>query len=224
MTNDPGIKSIKMKKITIFSVALLSSFLGVTQEVKFGIFAGPHVTSATYSVEGVNQPTDAKVGFHIGATYKIEFDNKLFFAPAISYKLMGYKVAFNRPSFPPDLLAKDNNTTFHEVDVDVLLHFECGKKPDHFFFRFGPSFNFILWGNETFNLETGENVEQSMKFSTTKGYGRYDASLVGQFGYETSKGITIYAHYAEHMLSMNNQDKGPTIRNRMGGITVGKYF
>jgi hypothetical protein len=63
-----------------------------------------------------------------------------------------------------------------------------------------------------------------MKFSTTNGYGRYDASLVGQLGYETSKGITIYAQYFEHLMTMNNEDKGPTIRNRLVGITVGKYF
>jgi hypothetical protein len=217
------VKSIKMKKICIFFVALLLSFTGFTQ-VKFGLFAGPHISSASYSVQGVKQPTESKWGFHVGGNYKIPFENQLFFAPAISYKLMGYKVVFNRPSFPPDLLATDNNTTYHEVDIDILLHYEFGKKASHFFFRLGPSVNFILWGKENFNLETGENVERSMKFSVTKGYGRYDASLVGQAGFETVKGISIYAHYAEHLFSMNNEEQGPTIRNRLAGITLGKYF
>jgi hypothetical protein len=215
-----------MKKVTIFSVTLLISFAGFTQlpPVRFGIFAGPHFTGASYSVEGEKQPTDGKFGFHVGANYKIPFENRLYFTPAISYKLMGYKVVLNRPSFPPDLLAKDNNTTYHEIDIDPLLHYELGKKADHFFVRFGPSFNFILWGSEQFNLENGESVEQDMKFSVTKGYGRYDASVVGQVGFETAKGLSVYAHYVEHLISMNNQDKGPTIRNRLFGITVGKYL
>jgi hypothetical protein len=59
--------------------------------------------------------------------------------------MRGYKVQFNQPSYPPDLLAIDNNTTFHEIDVDPLLQFDLSKKASHPFIKVGPSFNFILW-------------------------------------------------------------------------------
>jgi len=212
-----------MKKISIFSVALFSSFVCFAQ-VQFGIFAGPHVTSAMYSVKNAKQPTDFKPGFHIGAAYKIPFDNNLFFAPAISYEMMGYKVVFNQPSFPPDLLAKDNNTSFHEIDVDPLLQYDLSRKSNHLFVRAGPSFNFILSGKENFNLATGEHVSQKMKFSVTNGYGPFLASVVGQLGFETSGGLTISAEYIQGLISMNNEDEGPSIRNRLVGITVGKFF
>jgi hypothetical protein len=213
-----------MKKTIIFFAAIFCSAAIFSQEVQFQIFAGPHISSTTYSINATSQPTDTKPGFHVGAGYKIPFEGILFFSPSISYAMRGYKVQFNQPSFPPDLLAVDNNTTFHEIDVDPLLQFDLSKKPSHLFIRVGPSFNFILWGNEKYNLATGESVDRAMKFSTTNWYGRYNASLLGQFGFETAKGLTIYAYYLDGLISMNNEEHGPSIFNSMYGLTLGKFL
>lgn len=172
----------------------------------------------------MEQSTDFKVGFQAGALLKIPFENILSFSPALSYKLMGYKVAFNRPSYPPDLLAKDNNTTFHELDVDLLLHFDLSNKPSHLFIRTGPSFDFVLWGKEKYNLATGESVDRNMKFSLTSSYCRYDASIVLQFGFESSTGFMIYANHTHGLISMDNEERGPSIRKYLFGITVGKFL
>jgi Outer membrane protein beta-barrel domain len=212
-----------MKRIIVFFAALFC-FITAFSQVQFQIFAGPHISSTHYSIESVEQPTDTKVGFHFGAGYKIPFEGILFFSPAISYAMRGYKVQFNQPSFPPDLLAIDNDVTFHELDVDPLLQFDLSKKPSHLFIKAGPSFNFILWGNEKYNLATGESVDRAMKFSTTNSYGRYNASLTTQFGYETSKGFTISVYYLRGMISMNNEEQGPSIYNSMYGFTFGKFF
>ena len=212
-----------MKKI-IFYFAFILYCNTIFSQVQFEIFGGPHIASTSYSVKSETQPTDSKVGFHLGMGYKIPFEGILFFHPSISYAMRGYKVQFNQPSFPPDLLATDNNTTFHEIDVDPLLQFDLSKKPSHLFIRVGPSFNFILLGNEKYNLATGESVDHSMTFSTTNGYGRYNASLLGQFGFETSKGFTIYAYYLHGMISMNNEEQGPSIYNSMYGLTLGKFL
>lgn len=212
-----------MKRIIIFFAALVCCITAFSQ-VKFQVFAGPHISSTHYSVESVEQPTDTKVGFHVGAGYKIPFEGILFFSPAISYAMRGYKVQFNQPSFPPDLLAIDNDVTFHELDVDPLLQFDLSKKPSHLFIKAGPSFNFILWGNEKYHLATGESVDRTMKFSTTNSYGRYNASLTTQLGYETSKGFTISVYYLRGMISMNNEEQGPSIYNSMYGLTLGKFF
>jgi Outer membrane protein beta-barrel domain len=212
-----------MKGIIIFSITLCYTLTSHAQ-AEFGIFAGSHASSANYSVGGNKQSTNYKFGFHLGAGFQIPFDNNISFSPAISYKLMGYKVVFNNPSFPPDLLAKDNNTSYHEIDVDPLLQFDLGKSPGHFFIRVGPSFNFILAGKEKFNLLTGDQVDRSMKFSVINSYGRYDASAVIQFGYKTASGFVIYADFYQHFISMNNEDQGPSIRNHLFGVTVGKFF
>jgi hypothetical protein len=95
---------------------------------------------------------------------------------------------------------------------------------NHPFIKFGPSFNFILSGKENYNLATGESIDRTMKFSTTNSYGRYNASLLGQFGFETSKGLIIYAYYLRGLISMNNETQGPSIYNSMYGITLGKFL
>jgi len=211
-----------MKKIVIYSVTLFC-YLNATAQSQLGVFGGLHGSSALYTIKNVKQPTDFKFGFQLGVNYKIPFENRLTFVPALSYSMMGYKVTFNQPSYPPDLLAKDNDTRMHEIDVDPLLQYDITKTSDHFFLRAGPSFNFILSGKEKFNLSTGETVDRNMKFSVTSGYGRYLAGIVAQVGFETSHGFTIYAQYMQQLMSMNNEIDGPSIRNRMVGITFGKF-
>lgn len=211
-----------MKKIVIYSVALLCCINAIGQS-KFGILGGVHGSSALYAIKNVKQPTDFKLGFHMGVDCKIPFENRLTFVPALSYSMMGYKVTFNQPSYPPDLLAKDNDTRMHEIDVDALLQYDITKTADHFFIRSGPSFNFIVSGQEKYTLSTGETIDRNMKFSVTNGYGRYLAGIIAQAGYETSRGVTICAQYMQQLMSMNNELEGPNIRNRMVGITVG-YF
>ena len=212
-----------MKKITIFSVVLTWSLVSAAQ-VELGVFAGPHASSAIYAIKNVRQSTDFKFGFHAGVDCKIPFEDKLTFVPALSYKMMGYKVVFDRPSFPPDLLAKDNNTTFHEADIDLLLQYDFGKKAGHFFLRAGPSFDFILFGTENYNLMTGESVDRKMKFSVLNNYGRYNVAIVAQFGFETSTGFIIHGDYNQQLFSMSNEDEGPSIRNRLVGVTFGKFL
>lgn len=182
------------------------------------------MSSAGYSAKGEKQPTDYKYGFHAGIGYKVPFDGHLYFAPAAFYRMLGYKVALNQPSFPPDVLATDNNTRFHELDLDALLQIDIGRSSNHMFVKFGPTFNFILWGKEKYDLATGENVDRAMKFSVLSGYGRYNVSLSAQLGYQSANGFVIYAHYMPELFSMNNEEQGPTIQNRFIGITVGKFI
>jgi hypothetical protein len=212
-----------MKKIVIYSVTLLCCINAIAQS-QLGVLGGVHGSSALYAIKNVKQPTDFKFGFHLGVDYKIPFENRLTFVPALSYSMMGYKVTFNQPSYPPDLLAKDNDTRMHEIDVDALLQYDITKTSDHFFLRAGPSFNFVLSGHEKFNLSTGETIDRNMKFSVTSGYGRYLAGIVAQVGFETSHRVTIYAQYMQQLMSMNNEIEGPNIRNRMVGISVGKFL
>jgi hypothetical protein len=44
------------------------------------------------------------------------------------------------------------------------------------------------------------------------------------FGFESEKGYTIFAHYAEGMISLNNADNGPTIKHRIVGLSIGWFF
>lgn len=214
-------QSVFMKKSFVLLVLTGITMIGSGQQ--FGIFGGPQMTTAKYTVRGEKQPATAKYGFQLGAGWKIPFENRLFFSPSAYYSLKGYKVKFNQAAFPPDTLAVDNNTSFHTLELAFLLQYDFSSKPGGFFVKFGPSLDFQLSGKEKFKLENNTTIDRKLVFDFGQ-YGRYGASMVLQLGYETSKGLTLYGHYTHGIGSINNADYGPKILHRAYGISVGKYL
>ena len=207
----------------LFSSIILLLTLSANSQVEYGVFAGPQLTGARYTIRGIKQESTSKVGVNAGIQMKVPFEGRLSFAPSVMYNLRGYKVKFDRPAFPPDSSAIDNNTSYHTFELAFLLQHDFNLKPGHFFFRAGPSLDFILVGNETFNTNMNTTVDRPMKFGFGD-YGAYLASIIFQFGYEAKNGLFVYAHYNHSLISMNNADNGPRIGNRAAGFTIGKYF
>jgi hypothetical protein len=211
-----------MKKTSILSVLIICAFSSHAQSL-FGIFAGAQATTAKYTITNVKQPCENKYGFHAGVGWKIPFETNLFFTPAAFYSLKGYKVKFNRQSYPPDSLATGNNTSIHTFELAFLLQYDLGKQPSHFFIKAGPSLDFQLKGKEKFNLMDGSAANRSMVYSFGE-YGHYSASLLLQLGFETDKGFTIFGQYTHGLTNISNADGGPNIQHRVYGISFGKYF
>jgi hypothetical protein len=207
----------------LFSTIILLLTLSANSQVSYGVFAGPQITGARYTIRDKKQESTSKIGVNAGFQFKVPFEGRLSFAPSIMYNLRGYKVKFDRPAFPPDSSAIDNNTSFHTFELAVLLQHDFNLKPGHYFIRIGPSLDFVLVGNETFNTNMNTTVDRPMKFSFGD-YGAYLASVIVQFGYEAKNDLYFYAHYNYGLISMNNADYGPRINNRAVGFTIGKYF
>jgi len=207
----------------LFSAITLLLTITANCQVEYGLFAGPQATGVRYMINDIKQESSLKIGVNAGFQMKVPFEGRLSFAPSIMYNLRGYKVKFDSPSFPPDLSAIDNNTSFHTIELAFLLQHDFNLEPGHFFIRFGPSLDFALFGNETFNTNINTTVDRPMKFSFAD-YGHYLASAILQFGYEAKNGWFVYAHYNYSLTSMNNADNGPRIGNRAAGFTIGKYL
>lgn len=193
-------------------------------QAKVGFFAGPQTSTAQYSIRDAKQSTEFKYGFHAGVAMKVDFESRLYFFPAISYSKTGYKVKFTKQATPPDSAAKDNNTDFNQVDLDLHLQFDLGNQPNHFFLRAGPSFNIIASGKEKFHLNTGETIDRKMKLGLYSPYGRFLVSLVTVLGYETSSGFYVNLQYAHGLTSINNADDGPQILQRVIGLNIGIFL
>jgi len=211
-----------MKILCIVSATLLSA-VQVNSQVQFSIFGGPQATTANYKIDGVKQDTKMKIGFQAGMGMKVPFEDQLFFAPALLYSMKGYKVTYNRISYPPDADAIDNNTTFHSFEMAFLLQYDLSKSPDHFFIKAGPSLDFPVIGHEKYNLKAGGSVDRKAKFGFAD-YGHYLANALAQFGYETGNGLLIYAQYTYGLGNISNADGGPSIKHRCVGISIGKYL
>lgn len=211
-----------MKRYLFFILILVIHYSCIAQN-HFLFFAGPQATSARYKIKDQKQETGYKFGFQAGVGWKIPFDINLFFAPAIYYNLKGYKVTLKDPAFPPSLFAKNNNTTLHSIDFMPMLQLDFGAQPAHLFLKVGAGMDFVFSGREKFDLTTGESIDRKMVFSFGD-YGRYTSNAVVHFGYETVGRIMIFGHYTYGLGSLNNADKGPVIRHRIMGVSVGKYL
>lgn len=211
-----------MKSICLVIAALIINTKSNAQN-QVGIFVGPQATQSHYTIDGNKQENELRYGFQAGVMMKVPFEGNIYFNPAVFYSMKGYKVSFTHYAFPPDVNAVDNQTTLHTVEIAPLLQVDLGKKPGHFFIKAGPSIDVQLFGKEKFNLASGGRVERKMKFSFGD-YGHFAASLIGQFGYETVDGFSIFAHYAHGVGSINNADGGPRIKHRVYSITIGKYL
>lgn len=192
-------------------------------QVLIGLLAGPQATTARYEVQGVKQNINSKYGFQLGMNCKIPFDNDLFFTPQIFYSLKGYKASFTQFAYPPDATATDNNTTIHTLELAALLEVEFSNKPQHFFFRGGPSLDFQLFGKEKFHLLNNNYISRNMKYGFAE-YGHYGANAIAQLGFQTANGTTLYLNYEFGLTNISNVDNGPNIRHRTIGLSVGHYF
>lgn len=210
-------------KNVIFTALLAVSVLAVSAQSRFGLFGGPQLTSSKYIINGIKQDNTPKYGFQLGASFKVPFENKLYFSPAAFYSLKGYDVKFNQRAFPPDSLAIDNYTSIHTFELAALLQYDFSDRPGHFFIKFGPSIDCQLSGKEKFNRSNRTAGNQDMIFSFTR-YGRFGANILLQMGYETKEGLAFFAHYTHGIGSINNADHGPGIWHRALGISIGKYF
>jgi hypothetical protein len=188
-----------------------------------GVFAGPQTSTAMYSIKHHDQETKHNYGLQAGATFKVPFEGGLFFAPALYYSLKGYKVTLNDPSFPPNTYAVNNDTRIHTVDAAMLLQYDFGTKPAHFFLKAGPALEFAVAGREKYDLSNGQKKDEKMNFSFTD-YGYVSASAVAHLGYEFHNGLFIFGHYEHGLSDIINADDGPVVRHRTMGISVGKYF
>lgn len=198
------------------------SFISFSQS-RFGIFAGPQTTTAKYEVQGNKQNTEWKYGAQAGIMWKVPFEGKLYFAPAIYYNRKGYKVDLKDFASPPDENAINNDVTVQSIEVAPLFNIDLSNKPNHLFIKFGPAVDFIFSGKETVGLKSGEKVTRDMKFSFGD-YGRITSAAIVHLGFEAANGFIIFGHYSYGLGSMNNSDFGPSIKHRVAGLSIGKYF
>lgn len=212
-----------MNKIFFLPVSLFFS-LTASSQLEVGLFAGPQATGARYTILNQKQKNEIKYGFHAGVAFKTQFEDKLYFSPAAFYSLKGYNVALSQFVYPPDTNAINNNTSIHTFELAALLQYDFSNNPGHFFIKAGPSLDFHLTGKETFDLKDGSSVSRNMKFSMEGDYGRFSANMLGQFGYESGSGFMIFLQYTHGMASTNNEDKGPKIRHRAFGLSIGKFL
>lgn len=184
------------------------------------VFAGPQLTSAKYTIRGADQATSGKAGFSAGAGLKTLLEGPVYFSPMLYYNQKGYKATFNRPAFPPDSAAKNNNVTVHAIELAPLFQVNFSRTASYGFVRFGPSADFAVKGRETFDSLNNKRISRKMVFS----FGDYSFVTLSanvQLGFQHKSGFVVFAHYQHGVTNLNNADYGPTIFHHIAGLSVG---
>ena len=203
--------------LLLFCFSLLHSGAQLT------LFGGPQTSTAKYIIRGADQTVDSKTGFNAGVSFKTLFEGPVYFSPLLYYNQKGYKVTFNRPAFPPDSNAKNNDVTVHSIELAPLLQINFSKGVSYGFFRFGPSADFAINGSETFDSLNNKRVSRDMVFSFSD-YSYVTLSANAQLGFQHKSGFVIFVHYQHGLTNLNNADYGPTIFHRVAGVSVGYKF
>ena len=199
-------------------------FNSFAQLTEYGVFGGLQTSTAKYTLRGHDQSTQNKFGFHLGAQARIPFENTLYFTPSLYYSLKGYKVTgLTDTSALPGIDVANDNVTIHTFEITPLFMLHLSSAPSHFFVQFGPSLDVAFAGTEKLTLKNGSTSSGSMPFDV-QSYGRITAAAIIRFGYELANNTIIFASYEHGLASRNNYDFGPQIKDRIIGISVGKYF
>ena len=123
-----------MKKLFITSVLLVSTFIAMAQQVKFGAKAGINYSSLSGS------GTTAKAGFLFGGFAEIKLTKKLSFQPELFYATGGGKYSYNGVLASNNAVYEYNqNISLSSINLPLLLKIDVTKKIN---FYVGPQISY----------------------------------------------------------------------------------
>lgn len=199
--------------------------IGIRSEAQnlFGLFGGIQSPGARYEILHQPQPIQRFLSGQAGVQMKVPFDVNLYFVPSIRLNQRGYDVRLEIPNYQPNTDAIENSIRLQTIETAVMLQWDLGKNPTHWFFRGGTSLETHLSGTEKYLKSNGERVEQHVSFARGE-YGRYSMNLLAESGLELRSGWYLFGFYTYGGTSISNRDYGPSIKLRSFGISVGKYL
>ena len=196
------------KHVYLFPLMLLCGMI-TTAQVQFGFKGGLHYSDArAVSNQGENLTVIGAGGIHLGVQMKVPFDKNLYFIPQMQYAYKNFTVEYNNTD------TASIQMKMHYLEVPLLLEYNLVKENRGFFFQFGPSISVALAGSETITGKTGSTQDKPIKFAFNA-YGRMEANLVANAGYQFNPSMQFSLGYAHGLGSIVNGDSGPQITPRM---------
>jgi hypothetical protein len=160
------------------------------------------------SNKGENLSVFGAGGIHLGAQMKVSFDKNLYFIPQMQYAYKNFTVEYNNTD------TASLQMKLHYLEIPLLLEYNLVKENKGFFFQFGPSMSVDISGNETITGKTGGLEDTPIKFAFNA-YGRMEANLVANAGYQFNPYMQFTLGYAHGLGSIVDGDLGPEITPRM---------
>jgi hypothetical protein len=205
-----------MKKHYIFLLLLCFATWQVNAQVRLGYKAGVNYSSAKATTYyGENVPVSGGTGFHVGAQLRVPFEENITFLPQMQYAYKNFTLEYNSGD------TSSVHMKYHYLEIPLLLEYNSHVDGRGFFVQFGPSFSVALAGSEEITEKANSVTSQPIKFGFNA-YGRFEANLVANLGYQFSPTMQCTIGYAHGLGSIVDDDFGPSIKPRM--ITASLYY
>lgn len=196
-----------MKKIiVIIAISILTIPSVKSQEkIQFGVKGGVNFTTMTSNDYLYDEKY--KTGLYLGATFEIPLGEKFSIQPEILYSSQGIKgkALVNYPSLLPGTMPVVYAE--HKLDyikIPVLAKWYLIK---NFSLEIGPSFNFLVNDEFTYNSYTQTDLAEKFEFG----------GVVG-LSYKTKSNVVVNANYLN---GFSNVLKSPFENSKSYGFSVG---
>lgn len=193
-----------MKKLFFISLLFVGA-LSLNAQTKFGVKAGPQITTWTGDdAEGI----DAKIGFHVGGYANIRFSEQFAFQPELLFSLQGAQAE--------ELgVEMKFNTSYINVPLMVKWYAYQGLN-----FEFGPQVGFNVGAKVKGENEIGE-AELDFDEAFGQDAETIDFGLNIGAGYELPMGLNFGVRYG---LGLTEVIKDVDVKNSVISLGVGYSF
>lgn len=209
---------MRMKKILIPAVALLTFGISHGQQLRFGAKAGVNVATITGDLEG----NKALTGFHIGAIAEIKINEKFAVQPEMLYSSQGSKSRYTEGN-SISYLSIDYTHTLSYLNIPIIAKYYVAPKLS---LETGPQVGFLLSAKEknetTLALADGSFQYESDKYDIKEGLKSIDFGFNIGAGYDFTP--TIFAQLRYNFGLSNISDNNTTLRNSVLQASIGYKF
>jgi len=223
-----GILSLNVNymKNNVKSFVLLCCALSVgvalsAQSFSVGPRVGLHIANIALEdgLDGIDIETDSRLGVDVGLMLNLEVASGLSLQPELHYIQKGYRLDFELLG-----LTVDATTTYHYLEVPLLIKYSVGQEAIKFYLNAGPSFGYAVAGQEKGELD-GQSVDEDIDFEDYE-LKRTDLSVVagGGLAIDIGQGATLLmdARYIYGLTNLDDSgDENIAERNRGLGLGLG---
>ena len=186
-----------MKKIVLSLGLLAGASMAANAQATLGIKAG--VVAATVAGEDADG-VDNHFGFQLGGVANFGINDMFSFQPELLYSQKGFQIKESDSGF-----TLESKTTFHYIDVPLLLHVNAGG----LFFEAGPQLGFLA-GQKTKQEVSGGGMSGSQTSTDTDGLRKFDVGYIAGLGYQLESGLSLGVRYNGGLLSIDEDGDGKT--------------
>ena len=187
-----------MLKKTLVLCAFIASSFAVNSQIE--IEGGLNFSNQSYKIDGekIDEGSKMNPGFNLGAVYRVELSNSLYFLPGLVWNTRGYREVYGD-------YTGSVNLNYITIPLNLRMHFDVSSNLKAFI-NAAPYVGFALSGSSRGKDSDGKS-KQKVEFGDDYGYSRLDYGLNFGIGVDLDK-FTVSAGYDFGLANISSSSDG----------------